>query len=90
MNGFIDALPPTPDACWIDANQPKCHDRLGPQGQPDVMSTLGRADIPNYWAYADHFTLEDHMFAPVDSWTLPSHLFLVSGWSAYCPDRRTR
>ena len=26
------------------------------------------------------------MFAPVDSWTLPSHLFLVSGWSAYCPD----
>jgi phospholipase C len=26
------------------------------------------------------------MFAPVDSWTLPAHLFLVSGWSAFCPD----
>jgi phospholipase C len=26
------------------------------------------------------------MFAPVDSWTLPSHLFLVSGWSASCTD----
>jgi phospholipase C len=85
MNGFIDALPSAPGSCWIDANQPKCKGRLGPQGQPDVMSTLGRADIPNYWAYADHFTLEDHMFAPVDSWTLPSHLFLVSGWSAFCP-----
>ena len=24
------------------------------------------------------------MFAPVDSWTLPSHLFLVSEWSAAC------
>jgi phospholipase C len=26
------------------------------------------------------------MFAPADSWTLPAHLFLVSGWSAYCSD----
>ena len=26
------------------------------------------------------------MFAPVDSWTLPAHLYLISGWSAYCPD----
>ena len=26
------------------------------------------------------------MFAPTDSWTLPAHLFLVSGWSAYCSD----
>jgi phospholipase C len=41
------------------------------------MSTLTRQQIPNYWDYADHFTLEDHLFAPVDSWTLPSHLFLV-------------
>jgi phospholipase C len=41
-------------------------------------------EIPNYWAYAKHFVLQDHMFAPTDSWTLPSHLFLVSGWSASC------
>ncbi len=26
------------------------------------------------------------MFAPTDGWTLPAHLFLVSGWSAYCYD----
>jgi phospholipase C len=85
MNGFIDSLPAAPGRCWVDPKQPECNQRLGPQGQPDVMSTLGRAEIPNYWSYADHFTLEDHMFGPVDSWTLPSHLFLVSGWSAYCP-----
>jgi hypothetical protein len=24
------------------------------------------------------------MFEPVDSWSLPSHLYLVSGWSASC------
>jgi phospholipase C len=43
-------------------------------------------EIPNYWAYARRYTLHDHMFAPVDSWTLPSHLYLVSAWSANCPD----
>src|SRR5205085_1787542 len=43
-----------------------------------------RKDIPNYWAYADHFVLQDHMFESVDSWSLPSHLSMVSGWSATC------
>lgn len=27
---------------------------------------------PNYWAYADRFVLQDRMFAPADSWTLPA------------------
>jgi phospholipase C len=50
------------------------------------MSTLPRSSIPNYWAYADRFVLQDAMFASADSWTLPSHLFLLSGWAASCPD----
>jgi len=41
-------------------------------------------EIPNYWAYARHFVLQDHMFESDTSWSLPSHLFLVSGWSAHC------
>jgi len=41
-------------------------------------------EIPNYWTYARKFVLQDRMFAPADSWTLPAHLFLVSGWSAVC------
>ena len=32
------------------------------------------------------FVLQDRMFAPTDSWTLPAHLFLVSAWSAHCTD----
>ncbi len=86
MDGFIASLKPRPDYCWTVPDQPKCPALIGPEGQPDVMSTLPRDRIPNYWAYADRFTLQDAMFAPTDSWTLPSHLFLVSGWSAYCSD----
>ncbi len=86
MDGFIRSLKPRPAFCWMDRTQDKCVDYLGPDGQPDVMSTLPRESIPNYWAYADEFVLQDGMFAPVDSWTLPSHLFLVSGWSASCKD----
>jgi phospholipase C len=42
------------------------------------------AEIPNYWAYAHDYVLADHMFEPVRSWSLPEHLYLVSGWSAQC------
>jgi len=51
---------------------------------PDVMGYHTGADIPNYWAYARHFVLQDHMFEPVASWSFPSHLYTVSGWSAAC------
>ena len=85
MDGFIDALPQTDRWC-ADRTSPKCVPFLGPDLQPDVMSYLGREDIPNYWTYADRFVLQDRMFGPTDGWTLPAHLFLVSAWSAYCPD----
>ena len=39
-------------------------------------------EIPNYWAYAENFVLQDHMFEPNASWSLPAHLFMVSEWSA--------
>jgi phospholipase C len=51
---------------------------------PDVMGYHDRHEIPNYWAYAHHFVLQDHMFQSDSSWSLPAHLFLVSGWSALC------
>jgi phospholipase C len=52
--------------------------------KPDVMAYHDAREIPNYWAYAHHFVLQDHMFEPLASWSLPSHLFLVSEWSARC------
>jgi phospholipase C len=51
---------------------------------PDVVGYHTGAEIPNYWTYAKDFVLNDGMFEPVKSWSLPDHLYLVSGWSARC------
>src|SRR6266700_140121 len=51
---------------------------------PDVMGYHVGSDIPNYWAYAKNFVLQDHMFEAAGSWSLPAHLYEVSGWSAKC------
>ena len=50
----------------------------------DVMGYHTGQEIPNYWTYAKDFVLQDHMFEPNASWSLPAHLFLVSEWSAHC------
>jgi Phosphoesterase family len=50
----------------------------------DVMGYHDAREIPNYWDYARDFVLQDHMFEPNASWSLPEHLFLVSNWSALC------
>ena len=59
--------------------------------RPDVMGYHDAREIPNYWSYAHEFVLQDHMFQPDASWSLPAHLFTVSGWSASCsrPDDPT-
>jgi phospholipase C len=51
---------------------------------PDVMGWHDAREVPNYWAYAKNFVLQDKMFEPNASWSLPSHLFMVSAWSASC------
>ena len=51
---------------------------------PDVMGYHDAREIPNYWRWAREFTLQDHMFEPAASWSLPQHLYMVSGWSAHC------
>jgi phospholipase C len=62
--------------------------RCKPGGKPckalDVMGYHTGTDIPNYWAYAKNFVLDDMMFESEHSWSLPSHLALTSGWSAVC------
>ena len=55
---------------------------------PDVMGYHDGREIPNYWAYAHDFVLQDHMFESDTSWSLPVHLYLVSGWSAQLRDAR--
>jgi phospholipase C len=88
MDGFIRAAIDSPLHCADHRDDPACASFLGPQGQPDVMSYMTQREIPNYWTYAESFVLQDHLFAPADSWTLPAHLFLVSAWAARCSDPR--
>src|SRR5262245_7823525 len=58
--------------------------KAGSKCPTDVMGYHVRSDIPNYWAYAQNFVLDEHMFEPVHSWSLPSHMYEVSAWSANC------
>jgi phospholipase C len=82
MDGFIRELSRARQKC-SDVNDPTC--ALG--GGTDVMGHHDAREIPNYWAYAENFVLQDHLFEPNASWSLPSHLFMVSAWSASCSTR---
>ena len=87
MDGFARVARDRGNLCTRKPGDSRCRRTLtGPAGQPDVMGFHTREEIPNYWRYADEFVLQERMFAPADSWTLPSHLFLVSAWSATCTD----
>jgi phospholipase C len=54
------------------------------QAGSDVMGYHDARELPNYWTYAENFVLDDHMFQSDASWSLPSHLYMVSEWSAHC------
>jgi phospholipase C len=62
------------------------HGRTRDQRCVDVMGYHDAREIPNYWTYARRFVLQDHMFEPNQSWSLPQHLFMLSEWSAFCRD----
>ncbi|HTD47173.1 MAG TPA: alkaline phosphatase family protein [bacterium] len=80
MDGFIGQVGGRRGRC-VGAFDPNCG---GGTGEPDVMGYHDAREIPNYWTYAREFVLQDHMFEPNASWSLPEHLFMVSEWSARC------
>ncbi len=82
MNGFqLAAHKGRTSVCKKNIQTPNCS--LTPS-KPDVMGYHDRREIPNYWAYARRFVLQDHMFESVNAWSLPAHLYLSSAWSARC------
>ena len=79
MDGFVrTAERPGGRACGLTA--PVCES----SAPPDVMGYHDAREIPNYWRWAHDYTLQDHMFEPTASWSLPQHLYMISGWSARC------
>ena len=79
MDGFIARAESSKAGCQ-NTNDPAC----GGTSITDVMGYHDAREIPNYWAYAENFVLQDQMFGPNSSWSLPQHLFMVSEWSAKC------
>ncbi|HUZ29048.1 MAG TPA: alkaline phosphatase family protein [Solirubrobacteraceae bacterium] len=81
MDGFVASVENSQDldtdkvSCVVAGQAPSC---------VDVMGYHDQRQIPNYWSYAHHFVLQDHMFEPTHTWSLPAHLYMVSGWSAHC------
>jgi phospholipase C len=80
MDGFVGQARQGRQGC-ADPTDPACQ---AGGTRTDVMGYHDGGDIPNYWAYARSFVLQDRLFEPNASWSLPEHLFQVSEWSARC------
>ena len=81
MDGFVRRARIAQGHC-MNALNPACD--TGKEFGPDAAGYHTGSDLPNYWRYAHDFVLQDHMFEPTSSWSLPSHLFAVSEWAALC------
>jgi phospholipase C len=86
MDGFVRTERAAELRSCHGPDDPLCSTRVS--GKPDVMGYHDWHEIPNYWLYAHSFVLQDHMFEPDTSWSLPAHLFMVSAWSARCAPGR--
>ncbi len=84
MDGFIQQQEAGRHGNCKGPDDPGCQKQSSQT--PDVMGYHDAREVPNYWAYAQNFVLQDRMFEPNASWSLPEHLFMVSGWSAKCSD----
>jgi phospholipase C len=83
MDGFVSQAEQGTGCTTSDPACSPCQTGQTTQCQ-DVMGYHDAREIPNYWAYAQNYVLQDHMFQPNSSWSLPQHLFMVSEWSAAC------
>jgi phospholipase C len=79
MDGFIAQAEQSKPGCQL-THRPEC----GAEGAREIMGYHDAREIPNYWTLAKTFVLQDHLFEPNASWSLPQHLFMVSEWSARC------
>lgn len=96
-NGRLVQLGHTPDYTLLDVNhmgsaavtaenngRMNGFDRLAgaiQDGKDIAMSQLYQPDLPNYWAYAKRFTLDDHFFSTINGPSFPNHLALIAASS---------
>jgi phospholipase C len=89
-SGFMDDE--DADAPWVgDANEQLAESGTVPAASPNpnkrpswMMYTLSYVDatvIPNYWAYAAHYTLCDKFFSSLTAPSFPNHVYGVAAQS---------
>jgi phospholipase C len=85
MDGFVGQAEAGSN-CGTNPTNPQCSPCSAATAGAcnDTMGYHDAGEIPNYWTYAHDFVLQDHLFEPNASWSLPQHLFMVSEWSAFC------
>jgi phospholipase C len=81
MDGFAGVAAGGKATDCLVAQDPVC---TLPDAGTEATGYHDQHEIPNYWAYAKQFALQDRMYEPAPSYTLPAHLYLVSNWSATC------
>jgi phospholipase C len=61
-----------------------CTGNLAGIARHDVMGYHNADEISSYWAYAQHFVLQDQLYESVRSFSQAAHLYMTSEWSALC------
>jgi phospholipase C len=85
MNGYVTNLMHRL-GCFPDSKVKHARQCATAVDKPDVMGWHDAREIPNYWAWAKDYVLQDRMFEPSFGSSLPAHVAMVSAWSAKCPD----
>jgi phospholipase C len=90
-NGQTVPLSPEPDslphdlchdwACALRAIDGGKMDGFNIDGGSLAYTQFSEADIPNYFSYAQHFVLADHMFSSLHGPSFPNHLYTIAAQS---------
>jgi phospholipase C len=65
----------------VNGGQMNCFDRIDNGEELQGYVQYHRPDIPNYWRYAQEFTLADHFFSSIYGPTGVEHLWTLAGQS---------
>jgi phospholipase C len=85
MDGFVTQAMGGTNCTGTGAECSPCTSTTSKLACDEVMGYHDAREIPNYWAYAKNFVLQDNMFESSLSGSLIAHNYLVSGWHARCP-----
>lgn len=87
LDGFVSQETRGASKHCVHPNTSRCSGTFDGVARHDAMGYHTADEIPNYWAYAQNFVLQDSMFEGVRGYSFSSHLDLTSEWSAICSDQ---